>query len=346
MWKEGLFIMAFIVFGMGCVSIKTPKHVFADKEPFQAMDYSKDIAWAASPFLKDFSDSLPDPSLSVIYPDSSLADVFFIHPTTYFKSSHWNAPVDNRKLNGKTDKSTILHQASVFNGSCRIFAPRYRQMTYYGFFGDPNEMQKALDLAYQDIVAAFNHYLENYNNGRPFIIAGHSQGTLLAIRLLNEKIGKSIYSNKLIAAYLVGWPIKPGDMDHIVPCLDSSSTGCFVSWNSFAYGYIPKNRYTGLFDSSVCTNPLIWAMDTLRAGFELNKGLLNRQFNELIPGLADAKCSNGLLWVETGRLPGLAKKMKRLHIADYNLFWMNIRINIEQRIKGYYLSKGNEHRKE
>src|SRR6476661_6519113 len=100
------------------------------------IDYSRLSNWAAHPWKKDPADSIPQPLRKNFYADSS-ADIFFIHPTTYTdpeKQFGWNAPVDNAALNKKTDGSTILYQASIFNEAGRVFAPRYRQAHISAYF--------------------------------------------------------------------------------------------------------------------------------------------------------------------------------------------------------------------
>ena len=64
----------------------------------------------------------------------------------------WNADINNNNLNNKTDNSTILYQASVFNKYCRVFAPRYRQANLKAFFTpDSDSAKQSLDLAYEDV---------------------------------------------------------------------------------------------------------------------------------------------------------------------------------------------------
>ncbi len=80
----------------------------------------------------------------------------------------------------------------MFNGSCRVFAPRYRQAHLKAFFmRSSNKSVEAFDTAYSDLKSAFEFYLLHYNKGRPIIIASHSQGTLHAIRLM-----KDFFANK------------------------------------------------------------------------------------------------------------------------------------------------------
>ena len=121
--------------------------------------------------------------------DDKIADVFFVHPTTYTGkpiNDYWNAPVEDLKLNNQTDKSTIQYQASIFNEAGRIYAPRYRQAHLNVFYTDNKQLsKKVLDQAYSDVKNAFLHYLKFHNEGRPFIIASHSQGTVHCTRLIN-----------------------------------------------------------------------------------------------------------------------------------------------------------------
>ena len=116
--------------------------------------------------------------------------------------------IDDDYINAKTDYSTILYQASVFNRECRVFAPRYRQASIKIFFEkDEDKRKHAFELAYADIVKAFEYYMEHWNNGRPIIIAGHSQGSLMAERLLKDYFEDKPVLEKLVVAYIVGWPV-------------------------------------------------------------------------------------------------------------------------------------------
>src|SRR6185295_14274231 len=153
-----------------------------------APDYSNLYYWAAHPEKWDYSDSIPSFLIHEIR-DTSV-DVFFLHPTTYttnFQNSNMNGDVNDSNLNRQTDIRTILYQASVFNGSCRVFAPRYRQAHLKAYFQmNSDQSKKAFDLAYEDLKSAFKYYLDHWNQGRPIIIAAHSQGSMHAVRLLQE----------------------------------------------------------------------------------------------------------------------------------------------------------------
>ncbi len=173
-------------------------------------DYSNLNYWAAHPWKWDPSDSVPQP-LTKDYRKDSVVDVFFIHPTTFtdFSDDRWNASIDDSVINSKTDYSSILYQASVFNEECSVFAPRYRQAHLKAFYNDDKEKDSiAFALAYRDVKNSFKYYLEHFNNGHPIIIASHSQGTLHAGKILKEFFEGSLLKNRLVCAYIIGMPFQ------------------------------------------------------------------------------------------------------------------------------------------
>ena len=300
-------------------------------------DYSDINYWAASPFKNNPSDNVPK-GLNDNAKDT-LADVFFIYPTSYTDTKlpdGWNANIDDEAINQKTDKGSILYQASVFNKYCRIFSPRYRQANLWAFFtNEKDSAQAAFDLAYEDVRNAFEYYLKNYNHGRPIIIASHSQGTLHAGRLLKEFFEGKPLQKQLICAYIIGLPVFTNYFSELKPCADSTSTGCFVTWRTFEEGYISPiiEKET---KKAYVINPLTWTMDTTFAPAELNKGGILRNFNKLIPGLVHAQIHGNVLWVNKPKFFGsIFLKTKNYHIADYNLFYENIRENVGTRNRSF-----------
>lgn len=295
--------------------------------------------WASHPWKTDPADNIPAPIDQTI--KDSLADVFFIHPTTYTEPgmpAGWNAHIDDETLNKKTDEGAILYQASVFNEHCRIFAPRYRQANLKAFFTtDTESAGKAFDVAYEDVKSAFVYYLQNYHNGKPIIIASHSQGTLHAGRLLKEFFENKPLAKKLVCAYIIGLPVFTDYFKQLKPCTDSSATGCIISWRTFKEGYIPgfvmKEK-----EKAIVTNPLTWKIDETFAPGSLNSGGILRDFNKVIPGLVHAQVHGNVLWVNKPRFFGsVFLTMNNYHIADYNLFYTNIRRNVKTRIQSYMM---------
>jgi len=300
-----------------------------------APDYSSLDYWAAHPAKHDPSDSIPQP-LRDEYSYDSTIDVFFIHPTTFIdqKDQRWNADMGDAALNRKTDFSTILFQASVFN-EARVFAPRYRQANLKSYFtDDTSHAKEAFDLAYEDVKVAFQYYLEHFNNGHPIVIASHSQGSTHAVRLLREFFDQQPLSEKLIVAYVVGMNIPPDAFQQLKPCTDSISIGCFCGWRTFKRETEPfiQSRYK----QSFVTNPLTWVTTDEYADAKLNKGGVLRNFNKIFPHVTDAQIHESILWSSKPKFPGaFLYTASNYHIGDINLFYLNIRENVQTRILHY-----------
>jgi hypothetical protein len=157
--------------------------------------------WASLPDKNDPADRVPLKSDFTDNQAQAKVDVFLftlLFTRKNLRPSEWNADVNDADMNQKVDESTILNQASVFNGSCRVYAPRYRQAHYQAFVTkNLTDKVQSLDLAYSDVKASFEYYLQHYNQGRPIVIASHSQGTVHAKRLIKEFLIKNLYRSNL-----------------------------------------------------------------------------------------------------------------------------------------------------
>ena len=229
------FILVFpgcILSSIGALKSQTEKRDFGAVRhlPFHEVptpplpDYGEETSWMALPWRKDLSDSTTsDIQRRIQLEVQEGADVFWIHPTTYFEASkapyHWNAPVPDRYLDSLTDVGSMLYQASVFNAAGRLFAPKYRQAHIFSFYTPTAaEGRPALDTAYADVRRAFLYYLTHWNGGRPFIIASHSQGSYHGGRLVAEFMDRGTLRSQLIAAYLVGMPIPKDTFPQLPIC--------------------------------------------------------------------------------------------------------------------------------
>ena len=303
----------------------------------QFPDYNELQNWAAHPWKRDNSDRLPKDLQKNTLRDS-VVDVFFVHPTTYFGFKNgWNALPGNDEVNKRTDEKPVLYQASVFNEQARVFAPRYRQASYSAYFTDKKDSAKiAFDTAYEDVKTAFLFYLEHWNNNRPFIIASHSQGTQHAGRLLKELVENTPLQNRLVMAYLIGMPVHSDYFTYLQPCTDSTQTGCFVSWRTYIRDYEGEPYIAEETKNVIVTNPLTWKIDSVYAPRKLNKGGILYNFDKVIPHLTDAQTHGNILWARRPKKFGsFLIRLKNYHIADYNLFYMNIREDVRRRI-GYF----------
>jgi hypothetical protein len=344
--RYSILFKYFLILGMQGVVLTScifPLRSFEKGPKPKPPDYSKSESWAALPDKKDNA-HLTIPNTSIVDKQSEAkVDVFFIHPTTYRLGAKWNGSITNRRVNKRTDNLPIRYQASVFNGSCKVYAPRYRQASLVTYIDKKGNGPKVFDLAYQDVKQAFLYYLKNYNNGRPFIIASHSQGTDHAYRLINEFIKKdSVLYKQFVVAYLMGRPIKKETITVIEQCKSAEQYGCFNIYNAVPWGTDLLFRTD--FGDLLCNNPITWKADTCYASAELNKGSLPLGYKNIDMGVADAKVSlKGLLWVHRPKNKTNKDYMyvqsESFHNIEYSLFYMNIRENVKQRIDAYFLDK-------
>jgi hypothetical protein len=351
-----LFFMAFTAYNK-------PSGAFNPEDAVAAPDYSLAANWAALPTRKDLADLVPA-GIEVQAQGTQAADVFFIHPTGFLTSGSWTSPMD---MNSGTEENTqymLANQASAFNGCCNIYAPRYREANIFAYFGSSADRDEVLGFAYQDVKRAFGHYLQYNNEGRPFIIAGHSQGTHHATRLLKEVIDSSDLHERMVAAYIMGStliPVAPSwldSMNHIKACSAPDELHCVIHWDTMPEGVPPYERP----EKSLCTNPLSWRVDEELAAASLNQGALRpagkinaaigqapdtashqriEALEKPIAELTSAQCKDGTLYVKQPQSTGFeVDLMGTYHQLDYSLFYMNIYNNAKLRSNTFLASKG------
>jgi hypothetical protein len=331
----------------------TPQGHFEAAAAGSGADYADASTWIARPeAANDPSTWLPD---GVSDSATGNAAVFYIHPTTYLERDRWNAPL---QPGGQTEFRTRLFvqsQASAFNAAGQVWAPRYRQAAYGAFLLDSPDARAALNLAYADVAAAFEAFLKANPEG-PIILAGHSQGALHLERLLREKVAGKRVARRIVAAYVVGWPISTtADLPALgLPaCTAAAQTGCILSWMSFgepanpdlvlssyehSSGFLGKDRRR---EDMLCVNPLTGAAGGA-APPQANPGTLvpNADLTtaSLVTGQVGARCDKGLLLLG-GDIPALGPFVlpgNNYHVYDYALFWSAIRQDAERRLKAWH----------
>ena len=274
-------LIILILFGQKWViNYLSPPDTFILADAPKAPEFDNEYFWVAHPDKNDTSDLVPigiDTSGDIANKE---VDVFFVHSTGFVGPGGWNSSMQIENSEAQSIEYMLSSMASIFNGCCNIYAPHYREAQLQSFIPEKFEAgTQALDLAYQDVEAAFDYYLTHYNQGRPFIVVGHSQGTTHALRLLEQRVDNTQLFNQLVAAYLVGYWL-PKDkftrgFEQIKPCEDTTQTGCIVSYDVYGQGgeldaKVPHWYKTGwevnrLVDDSVkptvCVNPLSWQRD-------------------------------------------------------------------------------------
>lgn len=265
-------------------------------------------------------------------------DIFFVYPTILDdkKDNRWNASLQDAAHLNEVLNTTIKYQASAWLGLGNLYVPFYRQAHIRSFREEFKQQggDAALDYAYQDVKNAFEHYIKYLNNGRPIVLASHSQGTLHTARLIQDFFDGKPLQDQLIAAYLVGIGI-PKDAFSDTPLMERpDQTGGFVSWNAYKKGKLPK-RYVTWYKGKATTNPVTWD-DRLTSDFEDHKGVFYSDLN-VYPKSLEVTVNDGMLWVS---LPKIPKRfwlsfVSNYHFADINLFWDDIRQNTQLRIDSY-----------
>ncbi len=282
------------------------------------------------------------------------ASVFFVHPTSYLSRAHWNAPLTDKEANERAIKF-VRAQASVFGQAREMWIPRYRQATLGAFLTERPEGQRALDAAYRDVLAAFDTFMSKQSPSKPIILAAHSQGSMHLMRLLRDRIAGQPVAKRIVAAYLIGWPV-PVTADlpalGLPSCEVADQTRCILSWQSYAEpaGYAGTmelfETQPGLAGTSrkgdryVCTNPLTGQRGG-SAPASANRGMLKSSADfsdgQVVQGGAPARCdAKGFLLIGSG--PDLGPYVlpnNNYHMYDYNLFWVNMREDVTRRFRAF-----------
>ena len=328
----------------------TPKGHFEAAAAGGAPDYTKLDAWIANPRLPDDPSRWQPPGALPVERSPGVV-TFYVHPTTYLERDRWNAPLEP---GGETEARTRLFvqsQASVFTPNTQVWAPRYRQAAYGAFLLRSPDAQKALDLAYSDVAAAFDEFVRQAGDG-PILLAAHSQGALHLERLVREKIAGKPIARRIVAAYVVGWPISiTADLPKLglPPCRASDQVGCVLSWMSFGdpanpdvifHEWAKTRGFNGRQrrqEDVLCINPISGLQNgtappqnnggTLIPSADLGSATLN-------PGRVGARCKGGLLIIN-GDIPAFVPPPilgNNFHVYDYALFWGSIRRDAMTRI--------------
>lgn len=282
------------------------------------------------------------------------ADIFFISATSANGDiGQYIAPVNQH--NNKDSLSSINREKGLYTESGRFFAPYYRKLTDAAYFIDEDERLQYIEDGgcYTDVKAAFEYYIKNENNGRPFIIAGFSQGSEHGLRLLKEISADPETRDKLVAAYLIGWRVTDSDLEecpYIKMAQGETDTGVIISYECEAEGVTGSDIVPeGVVTNSI--NPLNWRTDSLPADSSLNLGACFTTGSGLIaseiPQLCGAYISpeRGTLIV-TGVTPEQYPSGSSefpdgsYHIYDYQFFYRNLQKNVADRISAYNRERG------
>jgi len=166
---------------------------------------------------------------------SSPYDCFYVYPTVSGESTS-NADLRIQAA----ERSVAIAQASRFSTVCRVWAPMYRQVTLASLLS-PTAEASALGVAYASLLAAWRDYIAHDNDGRPFVLIGHSQGAAMLIRLIASQVdGDAALRRRLVSAIVLGGNVTVpagkaigGSFRNIPACGSPAQVGCVIAYSSF-----------------------------------------------------------------------------------------------------------------
>ena len=280
-------------------------------------------------------------------------DTFYLYPTTYIDPSSDALDICDisNPIMRSGAKDKLVGQASAFSESTNVFAPFYRQTNLfkverlghdelYGFQHGPQR---------EDVFAALDHYFDRLNGGRPFILAGHSQGSIMTGMVLDEYMEDhpDEYA-RMVAAYVIGFSVTRRFMSanpHLRFAEHECDTGVVVSWNTEGPENIGRENVV-IREGALCINPLNWRRDGTYASVEENLGSLVKRGEcvfEHLPGLGDARidtdrgsliCTTASeFYIDMRQTPLFGPAS--LHNMDYGLYYDNLRKNVKVRTEAY-----------
>ena len=345
----------------------TPKQSFSKLASPRSPDYGEQKSWAAFPGKE--SVALLEPKMESQNKLKKI-DCFFIHPTGFFLKE-WNFDMNIDSATSQRTDLMLATQATVFNKECNIYAPEYRQATFAAISQNlGRNSSQALDLAYLDVKAAFRYFLENHSDDKPFFLASHSQGSLHAQRLLIEKEFKKVFSNQLIAAYLIGYPLEEEYLKNLGVSVSNRflDEGIIIQFQTVGENVIRSRLKFWMFDGKgyslqkinqlATTNPISFSKSQEWIKNDINSLLMPKisgisplfdygatnKNNSFVKEINFADDQNfyarigksGFLETKGSTIDRILKNdflgEKDLHIWDYQIFWNHLRKDVEKKV--------------
>lgn len=278
------------------------------------------------------------------------ADVFYIYPTvatiSYADNNFsWYASIESEEVMAGANENQRFNK--MLYGDYNFFAPYYRQMIFEVYTQPFSVIQQCETTPAKDVIDAFNYYMEHFNNGRPFFLVGHSQGSQLLLDLLKYGMSDEQRS-QMVAAYCIGYRVTEDDLNaypgKLLLATDSTETGKIVMFNSVtdtsAISFVSRGNVFGV-------NPLTWTTDTTFVPKEYHLGLAKYSQNSdsvlIIPQVTGVKlCNNHAVCTDLSPdfvfIPAFESlfPLGNLHFADSWLFGGNVVENMRCRLNAYF----------
>jgi len=307
--------------------------------PNQGPDYSDKANWLALPSSQGAKE----------------VDVFFLYPTVYQQSDPSDpmvCAIDNPQMQAGA-QAALTRTAAAFETVANIYAPYYEQAAIQ-VLSLPFDQQQSIvgGQPTSDAVSAFDYYIKHYNKGRPFILAGHSQGSNIMINLMADymKNNPDVYK-RMIASYVPGYSITPQYLEQnpeLKFATGTNDTGVIISYNTVAPTTTMPDPV--VLPDAMVINPITWTTDQTLATAAQNLGgialdsngyaVLDAEGNpQRVLNYADAQIdtAKGELICSTADpstlAPGNAMVAGGIyHTFDYPFYFFDLRANAANRI--------------
>ncbi len=223
-------------------------------------------------------------------------DVIYLYPTTWQPSpgDGMFSDIDEANMISRANE-VYKKQATAYEAVANVYAPYYRQMNINETLGagmSSAEMEQVIgQVPARDVKEALDYYFAHYNEGRPFILAGHSQGTEVMMVAMRDYLQQHPeLRERMVAAYLIGYSVTEDFLTqgNFTFATGADDTGVVISWNTEAPGVTGNPVVT---PGALVINPLNWKTDGTYAGLAENLGSFIPDANgiyALLPGMADA----------------------------------------------------------
>lgn len=313
-------------------------------------DYRSPDAWAARPGHEDTAGNALAGVASHSHDDVDI----FLRPTSGPSSTM--RPMTHRAVPTRPCATASCDSRPASSTTAAVSTPHYRQATLKAITTNSPDAYATADLACRDVEAAFTQFLAQTGD-RPFVLAAHSQGSIHALRLLQQKIIGTPRQKRLVVAYIPG-VVPPLDVEKLgLPvCRAAAQTGCVVSWNTVAMNRDDRRRRDDAVIWSdgryqpvagrplVCVNPLTWTQGSGADGGHNPGSVHGDGPGAPIPAPVQpfeaTSCETGLLGVtikpeNRRQFTDVLSLMGIYHDFDYGLFYMAIRQNAQLRISAF-----------
>lgn len=222
---------------------------------------------------------------------------------------------------------------SFYSGRLNYYSPYYRQVTIQSWL-TPEKAFRRLLVSTSDVMRSWQYYLEHYNQGRPFILAGYSQGAYATMDIL-KSMPDSIY-RRMVAAYVIGYKMTSEDIDSF-PCIKlaqgATDTGVTVTFNSVR---TPNDAHYIIKGTVACINPVNWHTDSVPAEFVFQ----TRKGSDTLTVCCDPVAKHLVVkgWKKETIMPILGIP-GCYHHMELKFYYRHIRKNIANRVAAFYDKK-------